>query len=540
MSTRSLSNLCAVIFLVLGALALSMRHHSREALRVAETTSQWRLTYYYDLQIAEDAPAKSTVDIGLPQETPNVKIQGEPEDQVPHQLHYRWLDPYDITGTQVLQVEANTSGQHSLTIEYELAFDPDANGLTRWADKQRLTAKQREWFLRDDRLLPKSNDSVTQVLNRLPRDEESTESLRLQMLYDFCRRDLQAPEPSESLGADEVPNVLSTKKATPLGRARTFVTLCRAEGIPARLVVGFELRQDSDIRSPQVWTEVYMDGRWLPFDPTNGFARRMPDTYFPVRFGGEEGKVWYVPLSSAMAVPTDRYSIERLEPPASLLAKEKKHPRQILDLTRLPLEMHQAMSLILLLPFGALITAVFRNIVGLKTFGTFAPALLAMSFIYADWGTGIVILAVVMTAGFTSRRWLERLRLLMVPRLSIVLTTIILCIMFGVSLLDYMNLTPSAQAVLLPMVILTTLTERYYVTSEEDGHAFAVKLSLGTLIVSAMCYAVLSWDAVGEWILAYPEAHLITIAVLMYIGRYTGYRLSELIRFRDFVKNEEG
>jgi hypothetical protein len=33
---------------------------------------------------------------------------------------------------------------------------------------------------------------------------------------------------------------------------------------------------------------------------------------------------------------------------------------------------------------------------------------------------------------------------------------------------------------------------------------------------------------------AFPEAHLVTIAALVLMGRYTGYRLSELLRFRDF------
>jgi hypothetical protein len=45
---------------------------------------------------------------------------------------------------------------------------------------------------------------------------------------------------------------------------------------------------------------------------------------------------------------------------------------------------------------------------------------------------------------------------------------------------------------------------------------------------------VLRWGAVGRFLFAYPEAHLITIAVLILMGRYTGYRLSELLRFRDF------
>ena len=49
------------------------------------------------------------------------------------------------------------------------------------------------------------------------------------------------------------------------------------------------------------------------------------------------------------------------------------------------------------------------------------------------------------------------------------LTYVVLTIVFASSLLEYFHLTPSAQAVLLPMVILTMTVERFYITSEEDG-----------------------------------------------------------------------
>ena len=33
----------------------------------------------------------------------------------------------------------------------------------------------------------------------------------------------------------------------------------------------------------------------------------------------------------------------------------------------------------------------------------------------------------------------------------------------------------------------------------------------------------------------YPELHLFTVAALILLGRYTGYRLTELWRFRDLA-----
>ena len=58
----------------------------------------------------------------------------------------------------------------------------------------------------------------------------------------------------------------------------------------------------------------------------------------------------------------------------------------------------------------------------------------------------------------------------MLPRLSIMLTLVVLCIVFGISSLELISeLRRTRRAVLLPMVILTMLVERFYITTQEDG-----------------------------------------------------------------------
>ena len=89
------------------------------------------------------------------------------------------------------------------------------------------------------------------------------------------------------------------------------------------------------------------------------------------------------------------------------------------------------------------------------------------------------------------------------------------------------------------MVILTMLVERFYVTTEEDSLHFAVQLLIGTLAMAFVIYALLGWKTVGETLLKYPELHCLTIVALILVGRYTGYRLTELWRFRDLRGDKE-
>jgi hypothetical protein len=207
----------------------------------------------------------------------------------------------------------------------------------------------------------------------------------------------------------------------------------------------------------------------------------------------------------------------------------------VLNLTRLSPAMRGTLTLLLLLPVGALVTAIFRNLIGVQTFGTFTPVLVALSFVHADWRTGVMVLIVVVAIGLAGRVFLNWLRLLTVPRLSIVLTLVVVSLTMAISALDYFRLTPAAQAVLLPMVILTMTIERFHISAEEDGFGYALKVLAGTLAVGFCSLVVLRLERLGELLLSFPESELFIVAALILIGRYTGYRLTELRRFRDLL-----
>lgn len=530
MSARVLSQLVALIFVVLGLLAFSMRYYARNEAKIAQQDSLWRLTYDVDFDVIGP---QGHLRISLPTSSAAAEVESEEISTTNLEDEIR-ITP--ISQNRELLVSSQSSGPYSVKAEFEIRLRPRYT----WEvqnEQASLTSASRSRFTRSETRYNKAGSGINKILQEIPRGD-MTDGEYVEKLFEYCSsQNLRAPvlKPDETDEAfNDVAYALANHQATPLGRARALVTLARAAGIPARLVTGFELRQSSNPR-PHVWVEAFYGHRWVPFDPTYGDARKTPDNFVPIRRDGGEGES--LVKGTGVANIVEKYTIKRLPPPEKLLQAEMRRPSQIFDLTRLPVEMHEIMSLMLLLPLGALITAIFRNIIGIRTLGTFAPALLAMSFIYAAWGTGLVILIAVLIAGYFGRKFLDRLHLLMVPRSSIILTLIILCVVFGVSIIDYMSSPQGGvRAVLLPLVILTILIERFFVTAEEDGMTFAIQLVVGTFVVAAFCYLILNWERVGEILLIYPELHFFTIAAFIWIGRYSGYRLVELWRFRDVVK----
>ncbi len=57
--------------------------------------------------------------------------------------------------------------------------------------------------------------------------------------------------------------------------------------------------------------------------------------------------------------------------------------------------------------------------------------------------------------------------------------------------------------------------------------------------MALVIYLLLSWPGLGDLLFDYPELHFFTVAALVLMGRYTGYRLTELVRFRDLVQPPE-
>ena len=199
-----------------------------------------------------------------------------------------------------------------------------------------------------------------------------------------------------------------------------------------------------------------------------------------------------------------------------------------------PLE-RQLVEFLLLLPVAALICCVARIVIGLHTFGTFAPALLGLSFREVESLAGVFVLVVVLSIGWVARRAIGRLNLLQVPRSAVMLTLVVVLLLIYV-LYSNARGRPVAHAIpFLPLVIVTGLIERFWTMEEEDGTAAAVRTMLATLTMALIVFLAVRWESVSRTMIEHPELLGLIVAVEILLGRYTGYRLVELARFRDLA-----
>jgi hypothetical protein len=135
------------------------------------------------------------------------------------------------------------------------------------------------------------------------------------------------------------------------------------------------------------------------------------------------------------------------------------------------------------------------------------------------------------------RSYLEHLKLQMLPRLSVVLTFVVI-LMAVISLLSHkLGLERGLSIALFPMVILTMTIERLSITWEERGGTHAFKVAIGTLVAATLAYLLMTIPELTYFIFTFPGVLLIMVAFMLAMGRYRGYRLTELFRFKAFLKD---
>jgi transglutaminase-like putative cysteine protease len=64
--------------------------------------------------------------------------------------------------------------------------------------------------------------------------------------------------------------VAKTRKGDCKAHAVLLAALCRANDIPARVAVGLVYCEDKQVFAYHMWTEAYIDGKWIPLDGTLG------------------------------------------------------------------------------------------------------------------------------------------------------------------------------------------------------------------------------------------------------------------------------
>lgn len=316
------------------------------------------------------------------------------------------------------------------------------------------------------------------------------------------------------------------------GDRRALLFLLRAAELPARLVAGI-LLDDTVTREFHNWIEVWTGKEWRSVSLETGHVYSDSRRLLPLVIGGYPS---FIIVGGE--IEELRWNItHRIQDYWRLHFEHVRGSSRLLDrlsLFNLPGQFQQAFRILLLVPMAALIISFLRNVIGFPTFGIFMPVLMALAFRNTGLIYGLGIFTGIMLLGYLLRLGVDRLHLLLVPRLSVILTFVILSLSFAALLGSKLDEKGVMAVGLLPIVILTMTIERFFILIEEAGLSEAIRTVVGSAAVATISYWIINKEHIQFVFYFYPELLLGVAGLQLLLGRYTGFRLSEIFRFRSF------
>ncbi len=193
--------------------------------------------------------------------------------------------------------------------------------------------------------------------------------------------------------------------------------------------------------------------------------------------------------------------------------------------------------LVLMLPIIAAIAAFSRQVIGFKSFGIYTPTVTAVAFVATGLKVGLALFIVIVLTTTLSRYLLRYLKILYLPRTALILffvsMAMFITLFFG-SMLDIVRIETIS---IFPILILITLAENFVNIQLDKNLRQAAVITAETLVLAVIGFLIMQWSYLQRIVLINPELTFIAIiAFIILIGRWTGLRLVEYLRFREVLK----
>lgn len=187
------------------------------------------------------------------------------------------------------------------------------------------------------------------------------------------------------------------------------------------------------------------------------------------------------------------------------------------------------------------IVSIARYIVGSKTYGIYAPIILAIAYSYTGLKYGLAITFVVILTSLLSYSVLRRVRMHYITRiaanytiLSMVLVLFFVIVdTFGLGLENMSNIPPLA------FICIATLSDFFIRQYIKKSIKTSVVTLLGTILVAIAGWFVITRDIISNYIL--NNLWIIPLLTLFNIlpGTFKGLRIKDLFRFRFTTREDE-
>jgi len=201
----------------------------------------------------------------------------------------------------------------------------------------------------------------------------------------------------------------------------------------------------------------------------------------------------------------------------------------------------QVLELLLAVIIVATIVSVARYVIGSKTYGIYAPIILAIAYSYTGLKYGLAITLIVILTTLLSYTLLRKIRMHYIARIAVnyCLLAIMLVVFFIVVERFGLGLDNMAKISGLAVISIAALSDFFIKQYVKKSFKSSVLVLLGTVTVAALGWFVITRDVITGYLLNNLWIVPILIVLNILIGQFTGLRIKDLFRFKSVIQNKD-
>jgi len=195
--------------------------------------------------------------------------------------------------------------------------------------------------------------------------------------------------------------------------------------------------------------------------------------------------------------------------------------------------------IILLIPLFLTSVAVAKHLIWLSTLGSIIPVFISILFIKVWFIFTLSLMVFLLFCNITISWFLNKYTLLYTPKVTCITIINIVIFMLFYSLWIEFNIFQTPLDNILYIIIFFIISEKLITIITSKEFREYKKSLFWTLVVSSFWGLMYYIDPLVVFITAYPEVLIVLIPLNFFLGRFTGLRITEYLRFKEIVKNIE-
>ena len=193
-----------------------------------------------------------------------------------------------------------------------------------------------------------------------------------------------------------------------------------------------------------------------------------------------------------------------------------------------------ALELLIAVSILATTVSIARYVIGSKTYGIYAPILLAIAYSYTGLRYGLTITVVVILTSLLSYSVLKKIRMHYITRIATNYTILAMILILFFVLIDRFgfNLENMANIPPLAFISIAALSDFFIKQYVKKSLAGSILTLTGTVFVAVVGWFVITREIISEYMVNNLWVLPLLTLINLVLGQFAGLRIKDYFRFK--------